>query len=235
MNESNPMESSSFEIQCETNRLRGLLLDFGSVISVSVFERHRTTERILGLEAGTLRWLGPIDPATDELWAAMQRGEISEREYWRLRARDLGELVERAAWGVTEMLHRIRQSDPDDVIRPEMRSLIRGAKRQGIRVGILSNELELFYGKEFLARMDVVQEMDCIVDATHTHILKPDPRAYQQALEGLCLPPSQVLFVDDQLRNIAGAVAVGLQTHHFDLRDVAGNIDAIAARLHVIK
>ena len=60
---------------------RGLLLDFGSVISVSVFERHRASERLLGLHEGTLTWLGPIDPATDPLWESMQRDEITEREY----------------------------------------------------------------------------------------------------------------------------------------------------------
>ena len=59
---------------------RALLLDFGSVISVSAFERHRQTERTLNLAPGSLTWLGPIDPETDPLWAAMQRDEITERE-----------------------------------------------------------------------------------------------------------------------------------------------------------
>ena len=34
--------------------IRGLLLDFGSVISVSVFERHRQTEQLLGLPTSDL-------------------------------------------------------------------------------------------------------------------------------------------------------------------------------------
>ena len=54
---------------------RGLLLDFGGVISVSLFERHRETEAALGLRAGSLGWLGPIAPETDALWQAMQREE----------------------------------------------------------------------------------------------------------------------------------------------------------------
>jgi putative hydrolase of the HAD superfamily len=40
-----------------------------------------------------------------------------------------------------------------------------------------------------------------------------------------------MLFVDDQFRNIAGAVRAGLQAQYFDLRDVPGNVAAIAARL----
>jgi putative hydrolase of the HAD superfamily len=72
-----------------------------------------------------------------------------------------------------------------------------------------------------------------IVDATHTKILKPDPGSYALALGGLKLPARDVLFVDDQFRNIAGAVAAGMQTQYFDIRDVQGNIAAIAARLNL--
>ena len=71
-------------------RPAGLLLDFGSVISVSVFERHRETERILGLAPGAVSWLGPLEPGSDALWRDMLANKITERDYWRLRARELG-------------------------------------------------------------------------------------------------------------------------------------------------
>ena len=85
-----------------------------------------------------------------------------------------------------------------------------------------------------LERIDVLRELDAVVDATHTKILKPDPRAYQLALDALGVPAREVLFVDDQFRNIAGAIRAGLQAQFFDLRDVAGNIAAIEARLKLI-
>jgi putative hydrolase of the HAD superfamily len=214
-------------------RPRGLLLDFGSVMSVSVFERHRETERILGLADGTLSWLGPIAPETDPLWQAMQRDEMTEREYWERRARELGEMVGEPGWDMPTMLKRIRQSDPNEVVRPEIHRMIEEARARGMRVGVLSNELELFYGAAFLARMEVLEDMKVIVDATSSGILKPDPRAYAMALNGLGLPADQVLFVDDQFRNIAGAIRAGLQAHFFDLRDVPGNLAAIAARLQL--
>lgn len=210
---------------------RGLLLDFGSVISISMFERHRDTEKILGLAPGSLTWLGPLAPETDELWQSMQRDEITEREYWATRASELGEAVGEAGWEVLTMLMRVRQVEPNIVVRPQIRSLIRLARRRGVRIGILSNELELFYGKEFLSRMDVMQEFEIVIDATHNGILKPDPRAYALAIEAMSLAPHEILFVDDQFRNIAGAVKVGLQAQHFDLRDVDGQIAAVAARL----
>src|SRR5690606_9986981 len=49
-------------------RFDALLLDFGSVITFTAFERHRDSERALGLAHGTFRWLGPVDPDTDPLW-----------------------------------------------------------------------------------------------------------------------------------------------------------------------
>lgn len=212
---------------------KALLLDFGAVISISVFERHRDTERILGLPVGSLTWMGPLDPSTDPLWQAMQRDEITERDYWATRARELGTVVGEPHWDMIAMLTRIRQVDPNTVVRPAMAALIQQACTQGITVAILTNEMELFYGKAFLERMDVLKHMRSVVDATHNGILKPDPRAYALSINALQLRPEEILFVDDQFRNIAGAQSSGLQTQYFDLRDIDGNIAAIAARLQL--
>lgn len=214
-------------------RPKALLLDFGSVISVSVFERHRETEQTLGLPPGTLTWLGPIDTSTDALWQSMQRDDISERDYWAIRAREIGASLGEQDWGVRAMLIRTRQTDPNAVVRPAMAKLVRRARANGILVGILSNELELFYGPEFLSSMSILKDMAVIVDATHTGILKPDRRAYQMAIDALKTQADEVLFVDDQFRNIAGAVKAGLQVQYFDLRDINGNIAAIATRLNL--
>ncbi len=211
----------------------GLLLDFGCVVSVSPFERHRESERLLGLEPGSIGWLGPVAPETDSLWQAMQRDEISERDYWRRRAVEVGESLGESAWDVTTLLTRTRPTDPETIVRPRMRRLLSAARAHGIRLGMLSNELELFYGAELVRRMRVLDHFDVVVDATHTRVLKPDPRAYALALEALGLSAGEVLFVDDQLRNVIGASKAGLQTQLFELRDVPGSIAAILARLRM--
>ena len=176
-------------------RPRGLLLDFGSVISVSIFERHRETERILGLPAGRLDWLGALDPATDPLWQAMQRDEITERDYWATRARQTGEEVGEPGWDMRTMLSRIRQQDPAAVVRPAMAELVEAAHAQGVRLGILTNELELFHGRASMDRMPVLARFPVLVDATHTGILKPDPAAYALAVDAMGLAPQEILFV----------------------------------------
>lgn len=211
--------------------VRGLLLDFGSVISASLFERHAGTETTLGLPPGTLTWRGPLAPESDALWQRMQSGAISERDYWATRADEIGRLVGERDWTMLTLLVRTRAADPDAVVRPEMLSLIRRASAAGFRLGILSNELELFYGRAVLDRMSVMRSFDAIVDATHTKILKPDPRAYALGVDALGLRPGEILFVDDQPGNVAGAERAGLRAQWFDIRDVAGSIRAIERHL----
>lgn len=67
---------------------KALILDFGGVVTRTLFETHDITERALGLAAGTLTWRGPFDPSTDPLWVSMQAREITERDYWMTRTRE---------------------------------------------------------------------------------------------------------------------------------------------------
>ena len=211
----------------------GLLLDFGSVMTYSLFEKHRDTETILGLPAGSLTWLGPLDPRTDDLWQAMQRDEISERDYWAQRAAQLGRACGEEGWDMFALLKRVRHIEPNAAIRPQMLELVRCAARHGIKVGILSNELELFYGKAFLDRLDIMKDIATIIDGSHSKVLKPKPQAYRAAVEAMDLPPAQLLFVDDQMRNIVGAHEYGLQTQLFELRDPDGSYGAVLNRLRL--
>ncbi len=66
--------------------------------------------------------------------------------------------------------------------------------------------------KNFRTKLPLLKPFATIVDATYTGILKPDPRAYQQVADELRLPLEACVFVDDQLRNIAGARRAGMKT-----------------------
>jgi putative hydrolase of the HAD superfamily len=195
---------------------KGLLLDFGGVISVTLFEPHTLSEDTLGLPPGTLTWRGPFDPENDRLWADMIDDRITERDYWARRAAEVGELFGED-WEMLTLIHRTRGKDANLHVRPEAVETIRRAKAAGRRVGVLSNELELFYGRDTMDQLDILKEIDSLVDATHTHILKPDPRAYALGCEALDLAPEEIVFVDDQPRNIEGAHHAGLDALQFDV------------------
>lgn len=204
---------------------RALVLDFGGVVTRTLFETHDLTEKALGLSPGTLTWRGPFDAATDPLWQAMQADEISERDYWRRRTADVAELTGRPFNEMSDFVRAARGADPDAVMRPEALAAIGTARRTGCRLAILSNELDLFYGAGFREKLGFLKDFDVIIDATYTKILKPDPRAYQLCLDELDLPAASCVFVDDQLRNIRGAEAVGMQTVHFDVLDPRRSYD----------
>jgi putative hydrolase of the HAD superfamily len=197
---------------------RALILDFGGVISRTLFETHALSETALGLAPGTLTWRGPFDPATDPLWRAMQADEISERDYWRQRTQEVAQLAGRDWAEMSDFVRAARGASPADVIRPEFLETIEQVRAQGGRLAILSNELDLFYGAQFRDKLPFLAQFDVIHDATYTKILKPDPRAYSAVLDALALPASACVFVDDQLRNIRGAQAVGLKTVHFNVK-----------------
>jgi putative hydrolase of the HAD superfamily len=80
-------------------------------------------------------------------------------------------------------------------------------------------------------QLDILKEMDSLIDATRTHILKPDPRAYALGCEALGLTPSEVVFVDDQPRNIEGARRAGLDTVQFDVTKPGSSFAETEARL----
>jgi putative hydrolase of the HAD superfamily len=196
---------------------RALLLDFGGVISRTIFETQPENERALGLAPGTLNWRGPFDPSGDALWREMQAGEMSERDYYYARARETGCLVGEDWTSLPQFLQRIRGADPQTAIRPEAVAAIAAVRNAGAKLAILSNELDLFYGPDFRGKLPFLGDFDLIVDATYTGILKPDPRAYAFVTNGLALAAGDCVFVDDQMRNVRGAQSAGLRTVHFDV------------------
>jgi putative hydrolase of the HAD superfamily len=194
-----------------------LVLDFGGVISRTAFETHAESEKALGLPPGSMTWRGPFDPGNDPLWQSMQQGEITERDYWYVRAAETGKRVGETWTSLPQFLQRIRGDNPAEMIRPEFLHALETAKQAGYQLAILSNELDLFYGAAFREKLPFLKDFDLIVDATYTGILKPDARSYAAITEGLGVSALDCIFVDDQLKNIRGAQSFGMNTIHFDV------------------
>lgn len=211
---------------------QALVLDFGGVISRTMFETHPITEQALGLAPGSLTWRGPFDPASDPLWVDMQENRITERDYWRMRVAEISGLFGER-WEMSDFVRRARGDDPMTTMRPEAVRTIEAAVTAGKRLAILSNELDLFYGQGFTKRFPLLSDFEVVIDATYTGILKPDPRAYQLCLDALKLPADRCVFVDDQRRNIDGAERVGMSAVHFDVREPKKSYAEVLAKLGI--
>lgn len=200
----------------QARRYKALLLDFGGVIQKSFFETRREMERLLKLPESTLAWAGPFDRSSDPLWQEVISGKVSERDYWTRRAREVGQLVGED-WSIQQFCHKHNALAWAVILRSEVVELITDVKRAGLKVGILTNELDLFHGEGWLQSVPFAADLDCVIDATHTHILKPDPRAYELALRALDLAAHQVVFIDDQWRNVRGGENVGIHSLHLNV------------------
>lgn len=196
---------------------KALVLDFGGVVTRTLFETQEINEKALGLPAGTLDWRGPFDPDNDPIWRDMQAGKITERDYWMYRTKETGKLVGEDWTEMRQLVARLRNNDPNIAIRPEALSAIDTVAKAGIKLAVLSNELDLFYGVELRKKLTCIEKFDVIIDATYTGILKPDPRAYAFVTEALNLTAQECVFVDDQPKNVAGGIAAGMQTVQFDV------------------
>lgn len=101
------------------------------------------------------------------------------------------------------------------------------ARAAGICVAILSNEID----GSWAASVALLAEVDHIIACSDNGLLKPDRRAYQRALMVTGSSADQVLFVDDEPENVAGARAVGIEALLFDVDRAADCWAEIAERV----
>lgn len=189
-----------------------LLLDFGGVVIKTPFELlHRV---------GSPAWQGPFSPDADPLWRRMQDGEISERDYWYSRAIELFPSSDEPS---REMMSKLFAPPGDEVVRPETRGLIDDIGD----VGVLTNDLAAFHDDDWLASIGLEGRFQPLIDLSYVGYLKPQPEAFAHAIKELASPPEEVLFVDDQPHNVAGAEAFGLAAIWFDVTDPAGSVARI--------
>jgi putative hydrolase of the HAD superfamily len=195
-----------------------LLLDFGGVCLLTPFELHRHLEAQVGWEAGSVTWMGPFDPSSDDLWTAMfGSGDIlNERAYWQRRAEMIGEQLG-TPMGTHDYMRLLYEPARPALVRPGAQATVEHALRTGVGVSVLTNDLRAFHGDEWALGIPLLQQVDHLVDCSDTGVLKPDQRAYQRAVTTIGVPADRMLFVDDQPLNIEGAANAGMQTYWFDV------------------
>ncbi len=197
---------------------RGLILDFGGVVTTDLYAELSSFCRREGLDPGAVARVLRDDPEGREALKAVEAGKIPQREYevtiGRLLGVDDRHLLTRALGGLRA--------------RPEVLDLIQRTRATGIRVGLLSNswgdgEYDPYAGYDLDAMFDAV------VISGDTGTRKPDPAIYLIATDELGVPPRECVFVDDTLANIPAAEELGMATVHFT--DAAAGIAEISRLL----
>jgi len=197
---------------------RGLILDFGGVVTTDPFAELSAFCAREGLDPGAFARDIRDDPEGKAAVEAVEAGKISQREYEMTIGRLLGVdgrgLLARALGGLRP--------------RPEVLDLIQRARAAGIRVGLLSNswgdgEYDPYEGYDLDAMFDAV------VISGDTGMRKPYPAIYLLAADELGLSPQECVFADDAAANLPAAEELGMGTVHFT--DAAAGIAEISRLL----
>jgi len=200
-------------------RARGLLLDVGGVvIAPGPVLVNRVAEQVPAL-AELLEPLGGIGGPGDELWHQMLASTVTEREYWAHRSAQIGQALGERAGAVgaaslsdtRALMHWLYAGPQEEWLQPEVIQLMHDVKAAGLPLGALTNDMADFHGQEWVDQQFWVKLFDVVVDASHTGVLKPDPRAFAAGAAALGLAPGEIAYLDDMPWNVAGGLASGLQ------------------------
>lgn len=206
-----------------------LVLDFGGPVLLTPFELTAAAERRLGLPAGRLAFSGPFPPARDAEWQRVLGGALSERAYWARRGAEFAAALGSAAdgghgdgtSGIKALMAALFHGPPRGLLRPGALALMSDARAAGLPVGILTNDLRLFQPADFVAGLALGELADDVIDGSLEGMMKPDPRIYRLSAARLGVACEDVVFLDDQPVNLAGAEAVGMTAVRVDVTSPA--------------
>jgi putative hydrolase of the HAD superfamily len=189
------------------NGYRGVLWDFGGVLSSSPFDAFAAYERTLGIPEGFIRTVNATDPHANA-WARFERSELD------LHGFDAAFAEESEALG-----HRI---DGREVIarlsgelRPAMLDAVEACRAHGLVTGLLTNNVvasDEGEGGGWASQLDLASLFDVVIESAKEGVRKPEPAAYELALRRMGVHASEAIFLDDLGINLKPARAMGFAT-----------------------
>jgi len=188
--------------------LKGLLVDFGGVLTSNVFESFQAFCENEGLTPDRVREAFRNDDVGRQLLFDLELGKLEEPDFEKRFGELLGLAPERAD-GLIERLFGGMRPDRD------MEMAVVMAKRQGVRTGLISNSWGS--GRYEIDRFPEL--FDGWVISGEEGIRKPDPEIYALGAERIGLPPEEIVFVDDLPGNLKPARAMGMATVHHTTAD----------------
>jgi putative hydrolase of the HAD superfamily len=179
--------------------MRGLLVDFGGVLTTNVFASFRAFCTDEGLEPDSMARLFRSEPRALAAVRAIERGELTEEAFAERFGELLGLEEDRRTGMLDRMFGYIR---PDDA----MVGALRRARAQGVRTGLISNSM----GVDRYDRSSFPELFDGVVISGDVGMHKPQPEIFVLGAERAGVTPRQCVFVDDLRQNCEGAEAVGM-------------------------
>lgn len=196
---------------------RGLLFDWGGVLTTNLFAGFAAFCQEEGIDPGLLREKFLGDPEAQEMLFAFETGEMEEPEFERRLAALLGLAPERAEGFNDRIFDRIGEDRP-------MIEALRNARGHGLRTGLLSNS----WGTHRYPRHLFGELFDAVVISGEEGMRKPDAPIYELAIGRMELPAHEIVFVDDLDHNLEPARELGLITiHHRDTDETLAELERL--------
>ncbi|MFE0450320.1 HAD-IA family hydrolase [Streptomyces sp. NPDC058914] len=182
---------------------KGLVLDFGGVLTTPLLPAALAFERREGLPEGTLLTGLYLDPEGIRLTEELERGTLTQTEWNEAAAGLLGIRPDNLMGRVFADLRP----------QPSVIAAAAAARRAGVRVGILSNSVgptpwNLYDGYELGERYDAL-----VLSEEHG-TRKPEPEIFRIVLDELGLSAEECVFVDDTEQYLPPAAELGFATVH---------------------
>jgi epoxide hydrolase-like predicted phosphatase len=184
----------------DQRRYTGLLIDYGGVLTSSLFDAFNAFCRHEGLEADAIFTRFRGDSVARDLLIGLETGDIPEGDFERQFAEMLG--VQGS--GLIDRLF--------DGARPEesMLEAVLRARQAGIRTGLISNS----WGTSRYDYDKLAELFDGIVISGNEGMRKPAPEMYTLGAERIGLAPEACVYVDDLPFNLTPATELGMATVH---------------------
>jgi putative hydrolase of the HAD superfamily len=177
--------------------MKGLLLDWGGVLTSNVFDSFRDFCVAEGLAPDAVKRLFREEPRARELVRGLETDALTEDEFGE-RFGELLELDDRSRL-IERMFGGVRADEP-------MLAAVRRARAAGFRTGLISNSMGgASYDRDLFPEL-----FDGVVISGDVGLHKPQPEIFLLGAERAGVAPAECVFVDDLRENCEGAEAVGM-------------------------
>ena len=147
-------------------------------------------------------------------WAEMDAGVLDEDEMYEIVKTRIPERLHRKAY---ELIYNWNQPV---VMIEGMSDVVKECKKKGYGLYLLSNASTRV--PQYWNTVEGSECFDGMVISAMEKEIKPNRRIYEILLNRFHLKADECLFIDDTLRNVEGAQAVGIKGYHFD-----GNVEKL--------